>query len=277
MTTVFLTGATDGLGRALALRLAADGHDLILHGRNPDRLEQVAAEVTQRGKRPRTVVADLSDLHQVRRLASDVRDVADQLDVFVSNAGIGSGEPDGVDRRVSADGYELRFAVNYLAGFALTLDLLPLLQASAPARIVNVASLGQYPLDFSDLMLERHYDGGRAYAQSKLAQIMSGFELAERLPAEEVTVNSLHPGTYMPTKMVLQTIGRSVDSLDVGVESVRRLAISSDLAAVTGRFYDRMREARADDQTYDLRARAELWRRSLDLTGQTDVSIPDAS
>ncbi|MEV0269229.1 SDR family NAD(P)-dependent oxidoreductase [Hamadaea sp. NPDC050747] len=270
MSTIFLTGATDGLGRALAYRLAAGGHDLILHGRDAARLDEVAAEVAQRGKSPRTVVADLADLQQVRRLAAEVREVADRLDVFVSNAGIGGGEPDGVDRRLSADGYELRFAVNYLAGFALTVDLLPLLRASAPARIVNVASLGQYPLDFDDLMLEHGYDGMRAYAQSKLAQIISGFELADRLPADEVTVNSLHPATYMPTKMVLKSIGRSVDSLDVGVESVRRLAVSGDLDGVTGRFYDRMREERAADQAYDLGARAELWRRSLELTGQSD-------
>jgi NAD(P)-dependent dehydrogenase (short-subunit alcohol dehydrogenase family) len=274
MSTIFITGATDGLGRALAHQLAADGHDLILHGRDPGRLDQTAADIAQRHDvaRPRTVVADLSSLEQVRRLAADVRAATDRLNVFVSNAGIGGGEPDGVDRRVSADGYELRFAVNYLAGFLLTLELVPLLRASAPARIVNVASLGQHPLDFGDLMLEHDYSGMRAYAQSKLAQIMSGFELAERLPAGEVTVNSLHPGTYMPTKMVLQSIGRSIDSLDVGVESVRRLAIRGDLAGFTGRFYDRMREARADDQAYDLKARVELWRRSLELTGHPDLA-----
>jgi NAD(P)-dependent dehydrogenase (short-subunit alcohol dehydrogenase family) len=97
--------------------------------------------------------------------------------------------------------------VNYLAGFLLTLELLPLLKAAGPARIVNVASLGQHPLDFDDLMIEHGYSGTRAYGQSKLAQIMSGFELAQRLPAEEVTVNSLHPSTHMPTKMVLAEIG----------------------------------------------------------------------
>ena len=104
--------------------------------------------------------------------------------------------------------------MNYLAGFLLTLELLPLLRPSAPARIVNVASIGQHPIDFDDLMLERGYSGVRAYGQSKLAQIMSGFELAGRLPAAEVTVNSLHPATYMPTKMVLDEIGHSIDSLD---------------------------------------------------------------
>ena len=183
--------------------------------------------------------------------------------------GSGPGEPDGRDRRTSADGYELRFAVNFLAGFLLTLELLPLLRASAPARVVNVASLGQYPLDFDDLMLERGYDGSRAYAQSKLAQIMAGFELAARVPASEVTVNSLHPATYMPTKMVLQEIGRQVDSIEDGVASTHRLVCDPALSGVTGAFFDRTREARANDQAYDPDARAELWRRATELIGPT--------
>lgn len=270
--TILITGATDGLGRALAQRLAAERHELILHGRDPARLEQAAGEVAAvGGRRPRTVRADLSDLSQVRQLAAEVRQASDRLDVLVSNAGIGSGEPDGRHRRVSADGYELRFAVNYLAGFLLTLELLALLRASAPARIVYVASIGQHPLDFDDLMLERHYDGTRAYSQSKLAQIMSGFELASRLPASEVTVNSLHPGTYMPTKMVLLERGSSIDDLQVGVASTHRLAVGVDVAGTTGKFFDRNRESRANAQAYDPRARAELWQRSLELVSHADL------
>lgn len=269
--TVLVTGATDGLGRSLAGRLAGDGTRLILHGRDQDRLDATADALAAAGAvRPDTVLADLADLAQVRRLAADVRGLTDRLDVFVSNAGIGSGEPDGRTRRTSADGYELRFAVNYLAGFLLTVELLPLLRASAPARIVNVASLGQSPLDFDDLMLERGYDGGRAYGQSKLAQIMSGFELAGRLPAAEVTVNSLHPATYMPTKMVLSEIGRSVDTLEEGTAATLRLVTDPALADTTGRFFDRTRETRPAAQAYDAAARAELWRASLRLTGASD-------
>jgi NAD(P)-dependent dehydrogenase (short-subunit alcohol dehydrogenase family) len=264
MATVFITGTTDGLGRALAGRLAADGHRLILHGRDRTRLDEVAAGISGD---PIPLLADLADLAQVRKLAADVLAATDRLDVFVSNAGVGSGEPDGRDRRITVDGYELRFAVNYLAGFLLTNELLPLLQRSAPARIVNVASLGQAPLDFDDLMLERGYSGRRAYGQSKLGQIMSGFELAGRVPAAEVTVNSLHPATYMPTKMVLREIGYQVDDLETGVEAVRRLVAGPDVAGVTGQFYDRQRPARADAQAYDPAARARLWRRSRELVG----------
>ena len=284
--TVFVTGATDGLGRALSDRLAADGADLILHGRNADRLDMVAdAIAAEHGiARPATVLADLADLEQVRALADAVRAATERLDVFVSNAGIGAGEPDGRDRRTSADGYELRFAVNYLAGFLLTLELLPLLRRTAnagpterpPSRVINVASIGQAPLDFDDLMLERDYHGLRAYGQSKLAQIMSGFELAGRLPVDEVTVNSLHPATFMPTKMVLRERAHSVDSLETGVAATRRVVSDPELASTTGRFFDRTREARANPQAYDPAARTQLWHRSLELVGYPVVDAPDA-
>jgi NAD(P)-dependent dehydrogenase (short-subunit alcohol dehydrogenase family) len=265
--TILITGATDGLGLALAERLAADGADLILHGRNQAKLDRIADQFTARGEsRPRTVTADLADLDQVRRMAAEVRASVDRLDVLVNNAGIGGGQPDGRTRRTSADGHELRFAVNYLAGFLLTLELLPLLRASAPARIVNVASIGQHPLDFENLMLERDYDGIRAYGQSKLAQITSGFELAARLPADEVTVNSLHPATYMPTKIVLAEIGYSIDTLEEGVTATRRLVSDPARAGTTGRFYDRTRDARVHSQAYDSAARLRLWQASLQLT-----------
>ena len=271
--TVFITGSTDGLGRALAHRLAAAGETLILHGRDPARLDRVVDEIRDKYgvTRPHGVIADLSDLKQVRRLAADVLATTDRLDVLVSNAGIGGGEPDGRERRISADSYELRFAVNYLAGFLLTLELLPLLRESAPARIVNVASIGQHPIDFDDLMIEHGYNGMRAYGQSKLAQIMSGFELASRVPATAVTVNSLHPATYMPTKMVLAEIGHHIDSLDDGVHATERLVSDPALAGTTGRFFDRTREATANAQAYDARARVALWRRSLELVDHPDL------
>ena len=265
--TIFITGATDGLGRALAHRLAAAGHAVLLHGRDQQKLERTATEIAteHRVSKPRTFCADLASLAEVRRLADDVLASATELDVFVSNAGIGFGQPDGRERRTSADGYELRFAVNYLAGFLLTARLLPLLQQSAAARIVNVASLGQQALDFDDLMLERNYSGIRAYCQSKLAQIMSGFELASRLPDGQVTVNSLHPATFMPTKMVLAERS-SVDTLEDGVDSVEWLVSDPALAGVTGRFFDHTHDATADAQAYDADARAHLWTVSEQLT-----------
>ena len=272
---ILLTGATDGLGRALADRLASSGARLILHGRDAERLATVADEIAASGAdRPRAVLADLADLGQVARLAEDVASMTDRLDVLINNAGIGSSELDGHDRRTSADGYELRFAVNYLAGFRLTMGLIPRMRAAraadGPARIVLVASLGQQALDFGDLMLRHGYSGQRAYNQSKLAQIMFGMELAHKLPASEITVNSLHPSTYMPTKMVLSDGLDPIDTLEAGVDATARLAIDPALEGRTGRFYDRQREAQADEQAYDPVARRELWQHSLELT-----RIPD--
>jgi NAD(P)-dependent dehydrogenase (short-subunit alcohol dehydrogenase family) len=272
-THVLITGATDGLGRGVAERLAADGASVHLHGRDPDRLERTAEAIRDStgSERLSTHLADLSSLQQVRSLADDVAASTDKLHVLVNNAGIGSGKPDLTTRQESDDGYELRFAVNYLATFLLTLRLLPLLERSAPARVVNVASLGQAPIDFDDPQIEHGYSGSRAYAQSKLAQITFGFELADRLAGRGVTVNSLHPATYMPTKIVLEQRGHSADPLEEGVDATVRLAVSPDLEGVTGRFYDRQRESHADGQAYDLEARRRLWQLSLELTGADDV------
>jgi NAD(P)-dependent dehydrogenase (short-subunit alcohol dehydrogenase family) len=265
--TALVTGATDGLGRAVAGRLAADGATVLLHGRDRARLDAAASEIRDAtGSEVRTYLADFAELAQVRRLAAEVRDTTGRLNILVSNAGVGSGLPERRERQLSADGYELRFAVNYLAPFLLTLELLPLVEASAPARIVNVASIGQYPIDFDDVMLERGYDGQRAYAQSKLAQIMSGFELAARIPADRVTVNSLHPATYMPTKIVTQERGATVDELETGTAAVVRLAASPELEGVTGRYYEWQGEARANPQAYDADVRQRLWKLSIELT-----------
>jgi NAD(P)-dependent dehydrogenase (short-subunit alcohol dehydrogenase family) len=272
-TTVLITGATDGLGRGVAQTLAAGGARLLLHGRDPDRLAATAREIREAtgNEHLTTHLADLASLDEARALADDVESSTTALHVLINNAGIGSGRPEKTTRQESRDGHELRLAVNHLAPFLLTQRLLPLLRRSAPARIVHVASLGQAPMDFDDVMLQRAYSGGRAYAQSKLAQITSGFELATRLPGGEVTVNSLHPATYMPTKIVLEEAGHSIDSLEDGVDATVRLATSPDVDGITGRFFDRQAEARADDQAYDPDARRRLWDLSLELTGAPDV------
>lgn len=269
-TVVLVTGSTDGLGRAVSERLAAQGAAVLIHGRDAEKLASTAHELRAAtgNDRIRTYLADFSSLEQVRAMANEVEAENHRLHVLVNNAGVGSGKPAGTTRQESQDGYELRFAVNHLAGFVLTLRLLPLLRRSAPARVVNVASAGQYPIDFDDVMLEREYQGSRAYRQSKLAQVMFGFELAERLSADRVTVNSLHPATMMPTKIVLEQHGRSTDSLEDGVDATLRLAIGADVDGVTGRYFNRQVDTRADDQAYDAEARRGLWDLSATLTGE---------
>ena len=208
--TILITGATDGLGRALAAELAAAGATLLIHGRDDARGQQVIDEIaSSTGNRQlHWLKADFASLDEVRGLADRVTAEYPQVGTLVNNAGIGF-TTNGADRREeSKDGHELRFAVNYLAGYLLTRRLLSRLGDSAPARIVNVASIGQAPVDFNDVMLRNRYDGFLAYRQSKLAQIMFTFDLADELDPHKVTANSLHPATFMPTKMVLDAGGR---------------------------------------------------------------------
>ena len=186
----------------------------------------------------------------MRELARRVEAENDRLDVLVNNAGIGTAGP----REESRDGYELRFAVNYLAGFLLTRLLLPMLVHSAPARVVNVSSAGQMPIDFDDVMLERYYSGVQAYCQSKLAQVMFTFDLAEELWNKGVTVNCLHPATFMPTKMVLEA---GATPRARWRRAWRRSGGWSrpELEGVTDRYFNGLEEARAHPQAYDEEAR----------------------
>jgi NAD(P)-dependent dehydrogenase (short-subunit alcohol dehydrogenase family) len=267
--TVLVTGATDGLGKALAAELAGAGATVLLHGRDQERGEQTLAELREQTGNETLgwYRADLSSLSEVRALAAQVTAEHARLDVLVNNAGIGGTLPGGGRRVESPDGCELRFAVNYLAPFLLTRLLQPLLVGSAPARIVNISSAGQAPVDFDDVMLEHGYAGMQAYCQSKLALVMFTFDLAEELSERGVTANCLHPGTYMPTKMVLAAGVTPRDSLESGVHATARLVAAPDLAKVSGRYFDRLTDARAHAQAYDTEARRRLRELSERLTG----------
>jgi NAD(P)-dependent dehydrogenase (short-subunit alcohol dehydrogenase family) len=265
--TVLVTGSTDGVGRYVAARLAASGARVLIHGRDKVRAKTLIEEIRRAGdSEPTFYQADLASLAEVRRLAEAVLADHARLDVFVSNAGIGS-QNEGPARQTSQDGHELRFAVNYLSGFLLAHLLLPLLKAAAPSRIVNVASLGQHPIDFDDVMITRGYSGGRAYAQSKLAQIMFTIDLAERLGGSGVTVNSLHPATYMDTTMVRAGGVTPISTVEQGGEAILHLVSGDDVAGKTGLFFNGMNEARANPQAYDAAARRRLRTLSLELTG----------
>jgi NAD(P)-dependent dehydrogenase (short-subunit alcohol dehydrogenase family) len=268
---ILVTGATDGLGRAVATELAKRGATLLLHGRDETRLagtvERIRAET--QNEQLRTYRADFSSLDEVRGMAERIVRDEDRIDVLVNNAGIGTSLPGEGERMESRDGHELRFAVNYLAHFLLTRRLVSLIVSSAPARIVNVSSAGQAPIDFDDVMLERAYDGVQAYCQSKLAQVMLTFDLAEELRDESVTVNCLHPATYMPTKIVLHARGSAISTLEEGVEATLRLAADAELDGVTGRYFNGQNEARAHPQAYDPDARRRLRELSERLVGAT--------
>lgn len=267
--TVLVTGSTDGVGRYVAAKLASAGAKVLIHGRDSGRGKALADEIEREGRGEAVFYqADLSSLAGARGLAEAVLADNKRLDIFISNAGIGS-QNDGPARQISADGHELRFAVNYLAGFLLAYRLLPLLKASAPSRIVNVASLGQHPIDFDDVMITKGYSGSRAYAQSKLSQIMFTIDLAEELKGTGVTVNSLHPATYMNTTMVRAGGITPISTVEQGGEAILHLAVGDDVADKSGLFFNGMNQAQANPQAYDAAARKRLRALSLELTGLT--------
>ena len=250
--TILVTGSTSGLGQRVAEELVKQSATVLVHGRDPGKVERVVSEIGA----ARGLVADLSSLDEVRRLADEV----EELDTLVNNAGIVIPE-----RLESADGYELTLAVNYLSHFLLTALLLPKLRE--PARIVNVSSIGQYPLDFDDLQYEHDYNGYYAYAKSKLAQILFTYELSERLGDRDVTVTALHPATLMDTNMVLGPGGTPQSSVEEGVEATMRLIADPSLDGVTGSFFNGKRDWRPDAQANDPKARRRLWEESERLTG----------
>ena len=241
MTTVLVTGATDGLGRALAGELVQAGDTVLIHGRDPRRGED-AVESTGASQ---LYLADFARLDDVRALT----EALPPIDILVNNAGIGFGD----HREESEDGLELRFQVNYLAGYLLAREL-------RPPHVVNVASAGQAPIDFDDPMITRGYSGDRAYCQSKLAQIMHAFDLAEA----GAIANALHPATFMPTKMVVDAGISPLSSLEQGLEATLALVRRTD---VSGRYFNGLQDVRAQDQAYDADARARLRSLSEELLG----------
>jgi NAD(P)-dependent dehydrogenase (short-subunit alcohol dehydrogenase family) len=267
--TILITGATDGLGRALATELAGAGATLLLHGRDEQRGADTLAAIRQAtgNERLHWLRADLASLEEVRGLAGRVLEQTERLDVLVNNAGIGTNVPGGGERMQSRDGHELRFAVNYLSGYLLTRRLLGLLGASAPARVVNVSSAGQAPIDFDDVMLERRYSGVQAYCQSKLAQIMFTIDLAGELAGRGVSATCLHPATYMPTKMVLDGGIAPASTIEEGVEATLRLITDERLEGISGVYFNGLREAQPDRQALDPDARRQLRELSDRLCG----------
>lgn len=266
--TILLTGATDGIGRITAMKLAQKGAHLILHGRDKDKLDAAVKEISEKTghKKIDKVIADFSSLDETRKMAEDINDRYYELDILINNAGAGFS-----DKRYSKDGYELRFAVNYLAPFLLTQMLLPLLKKSAPARIVNVSSAGQRKLNFDDIMMKNNFDPVYAYAQSKLALIMYTLELAEKLRNQDIMVNALHPGTYLNTKMVRNAGINPMGEPETGADAEIYLALSPELDRVTGKYFNGKKETLADSQAYNAQARQRLWHLSLGLTNLEGV------
>lgn len=261
--TILVTGATAGIGRATAEQLAAMGARVLLHGRDPRRLETARDQIRRATGRDDLALyqADFASLADVKRMAGHLLAQEQRLDVLVNNAGIFSSRP-----QLSVDGYELTFAVNHLAHFLLTLLLLGKLKAAAPSRIVVVSSGAHQSgdIDYENLRATRHYSGWGAYARSKLANVLFTYRLADLLQGTGVTVNCLHPGTVDTALLRAAFSFAGGLTAEQGAATPVYLAASPEVEGLTGLYYDRRRPVRSRPITYDKDAQERLWAFSLE-------------
>lgn len=268
--TVLVTGSTDGIGKATAMELARRGAKVLLHGRDSEKGRVVLEEIQKitGNDSLEFFEADLSSQRQVRRLAAEVEERQDQLHVLINNAGTFSSQ-----RQLTEDGLEMTFAVNHLAPFLLTHELLDLLKESAPSRIATVASIAHWnaKVDWNNLQGERWYDGFQAYALSKLGNILFTYALARRLQVQgmKVTANCLHPGVIR-TKLLRAGFGDYPGATpEEGAKTSVYLASSPDLENVSGLFFENRRPARSSPQSYNQELQERFWQVSMTLAKLT--------
>jgi len=276
--SVLITGGTGGIGRATAIGLARMGARVGITGRDPTRTEQAAAGIRSASGNPAVdaFAADMTSQAEIRRLAAAVLEACPRLDVLVNNAG-GSW----AHRHVTADGLERTFALNHLAPYLLTNLVLDRLKASAPSRVVTVAS-GAHArgrIDFDDLQGERAYSANRAYSQSKLANILFSNELARRLEGTGVTANSLHPGVVATNfgaedqarffTLMKRLVFPLLKTPEQGAQTSIYVASSPELNGVTGQYFANRKPKRASKAAYDLHVAGRLWQVSSELVGGT--------
>jgi len=275
MTTplILITGATDGIGLHTARLLAPTDCRLILHGRNPERLQTAHDTIAALARHtPETLRADFSSLADVRAMAQTLTERHSRLDVLLNNAGVYMNE-----HRTSVDGFELTFAVNHLAPFLLTHLLLDSLAASGQARVVNVSSIahGRGQLDFDNLQAEQGFSDYGTYALSKLANVLFTVELAQRMPPGfKIDVNALHPGV-VSTKLLTDGFGvQGSDTLDESSETSVYLASSPDVIGTTGQYFVRCKPAKINPIVNNETERRRFYELSAQMVGIDPLPLP---
>ncbi|HSN94431.1 MAG TPA: SDR family NAD(P)-dependent oxidoreductase [Anaerolineaceae bacterium] len=264
--SILITGATNGIGKEVAFELLSQGHHVIIHGRNPKKIEQFVSEALTRVPDARidTILADFSSLKEVKTMAEELKERFSHLDVLINNAGVYCNK-----RCYSAEGFELAFAVNYLASFTLTLQLIPLLAKSQSARIINMSSVGHRYVWINPLDIQsRHFFWGWVnYCRSKLLHIPFTFRLAEFLEGSNITVNALHPGVIIGTEVTNTAFIKWGLPLKFGAATVINLATNPDLDRMNGMYIERYRISRPSPMALDKSLKSRLWTHSFKWAG----------
>lgn len=264
--TVLVTGSTDGIGKQTALQLALRGMKVLIHGRNKERGRAVLDEIRRRSGNdgPELFIADLSSLRDIHRLALEVRERHERMDVLINNAGIFM-----PNWELSEDGIETTLAVNCIAPFLLTHQLLGLLKKAAPSRIINVSSIAHWnaQVDFENLQGEKNYSGFQSYALSKLGLILFTYALEERLKGTGITANCLHPGV-ISTKLLRTGFGDFPgDSPERGARTSVYLASSRQVEDSSGKYFEDCRPISSSPLSYDRSLQEDFWQVCCKLAG----------
>lgn len=232
MKHILITGSTDGIGKLTAISLAKDGHQLYLHGRNPDKLKQAIDEVKLASGNANIsgFIADFADLSSVKAMANKIKHSVTNLDVLINNAGIFVS-----NQEQTASGFDVRLTVNYLAAVLLTNELSA---AFSLERIVNLGSAAQSSVSLDLLNGKQTTSAQDAYAQSKLALTMWSFDLAKKLTDNNTNVVVVNPGSLLNTKMANDAYGQHWSSADKGANILHELAVSAEYANDTGKYFD---------------------------------------
>lgn len=253
---VFITGATDGIGKRAAFMLAKNSADLIIHGKDIEKGNKIRNEIIQKtgNKNVTYLNADLTSFSEIKELSSKIGKGFSHIDILINNAGIYENE-----KTILSNGLEKNFMVNYLAGFYLTLQLLDLLKKSPNARIINVSSMIHAgSIDFDNLNAEKYYSGDQAYSLSKLCNILFTYELADQLKDENISVNAMHPGV-INTKLLKAGWGAIGNDVEEGAKRIFYLADSDKVKGVTGQYFMNDLPVRSAEITYDRLVRKKLW------------------
>lgn len=233
MKTILVTGSTDGIGKLAAIKLAKDNHNILLHGRNSEKLKHTISEIKDISNNAHITgfVSDLSDFSSIQNMVTELSEKHQNIDVLINNAGVFKSSVN-----QNKNNLDIRFAVNYFAPYILTKAVLPLLKNSNAPRVINLSSAAQSPISFEALQGNETLSEQNAYAQSKLALTMWSFYLSQK--EDTLNIIAVNPGSLLNTKMVQEAYGQHWDSADKGASILYELATSEKHNTSTGKYFD---------------------------------------